>query len=93
MSAHLATASFALMTAAERHGARIALEAMRLHGARLEMSGRLIGSTDASPVPRGELLQHTGRMVQIVADLAELSLDCAAGASVIHLPNPPAKSG
>lgn len=88
MSAHLSTASFALMTAAERHGARVALDAMRLHGARLEMSGRAIGSTDTSPVPRGELLMHTGRMVQIVAELAELSLDAAANAPVI-LPGPP----
>lgn len=79
---------FELMTAAERAGARSVLEAIRLNGARIERSGKLIGDADVSPVPRGELLAHCGRMVQIVADLTELMLDRTAPAEPISFGAP-----
>lgn len=64
-----------LMTAAERAGWRMACEAMRMNGARIERSGTLIGSNDDSPVRRGELLTHCGKMVQVIADLTEIQLE------------------
>lgn len=69
-----------LLTAEERFGFRLACAKMRLHGARIERSGALIGDTDTSLVPRGELMRQCGRMAQTVADLTEAALDYAPGA-------------
>lgn len=79
---------FELMTAAERAGARAALEAVRLNGARIECSGAAIGDADLSLVPKGQLLAHCGRMVQVVADLTELMLDRTAPAEPVSLGSP-----
>ncbi|MDD8022435.1 MAG: hypothetical protein PHX82_04940 [Paracoccaceae bacterium] len=77
-----------LMTAAERAGWRMACEAMRLNGARIERSGQLIGDTDTSTVPKGQLLSHCGRMVQVVADLTDAQLDYAKPARPVSLAHP-----
>ncbi|MDF2143232.1 hypothetical protein [Paenirhodobacter sp. CAU 1674] len=77
-----------LMTAAERAGWRMACEAMRLNGARIERSGQQIGDADASAVPKGQLLSHCGKMVQVVADLTDAQLDYAKPARPVSLAQP-----
>jgi hypothetical protein len=77
-----------LLTAAERAGWRMACEAMRLNGARIERSGGAIGSNDDSLVPKGQLLTHCGKMVQIVADLTEIQLANRGAAEPVSLAPP-----
>lgn len=75
-----------LMTAGERAGFRIACERFRQYGARMEMSGRAIGGTEAPP-SGGQLLTHAGRMIQMVANLTEDTLKYAQSGQA-ELPPP-----
>ena len=71
-----------LMTAEERAGYRIACERMRLHGARIEVSGKAVAGENPRFVQDGALLAHCGKMIQVVADLTEDMLKYTPGADI-----------
>lgn len=81
-----------LMTAAERAGWRMACEAMRLNGARIERSGNQIGSNDQTSVRKGDLLTHCGKMVQVVADLTEIQLEHRRVGPPVSVAAPPSET-